>query len=96
MQQYKWLAASCGGMKRRDTEKAASSVLGYLLASLGFVLVILSFALGFLPFVDTVLESLGLVYLVENSGILLWGGIAGVVVGVFIIVTSDIDVEEYE
>jgi hypothetical protein len=83
-------------MKRRDTEKAASSALGYLLASLGFVLVIFSFALGFLPFVDMLLESIGLTYLVENSGILLWGGIAGVVIGVFILVTSDIDVEEYE
>jgi hypothetical protein len=83
-------------MKQNDTEKAASSALGYLLVSVGFVLVILSFGLGFLPFIDMLLESLGLSYLVENSGTLLWGGIGGVVVGVLIIVMSDIDVEEYE
>ena len=80
-------------MKKTDTEKAASSAVGYLLAAVGFVSVILSFALGFLPMVDTILGSLGLGFLVENSGLLLWVGIAAVVVGVLVVVTSDVDVD---
>jgi len=83
-------------MEHDRAEKAASSALGYLLASVGFVVVILSFALGFLPFIGMVLESLGLSYFAQNSGLLLWVGIAAVAVGVGIIVLSDVDVEEYE
>ena len=80
---------------RRETE-AASTAIGYVLTAMGFVLFTLSFALGFLPFVDQAFAAVGLSVVTENSGSLLWLGIASGIVGVAIVVLADVDVEEYE
>jgi hypothetical protein len=80
-------------MKRTETTGAASGVLGYSLVFVGFVLLILSLAVGNVLMAERVLANVGLSPLAQNSSLILWGGLAAIIIGAFIVVTSGVDVD---
>jgi len=80
-------------MKRKDPTRAATEAVGYLLGAVGFVLVILYMAIGNILLAQSVLSNMGLGVLARNTSLLLWGGLAAIVVGVIAVVTSGVDVD---
>ena len=59
----------------------------------GSVSVVASFVVGNILMAGRVLGNFGLGFVAENSGLLLWLGIAAAVVGGIVVATSNVDVE---
>ncbi|MFP4175454.1 MAG: hypothetical protein ACLFSW_06745 [Halobacteriales archaeon] len=80
-------------MKRNGSTEAVTETSGYILVFAGFLLLILSLAIGNVVMAERFLSNMGLAPIARNSSIMLWGGLAAVVVGVLIVVTADVDVD---
>ena len=80
-------------MEQKDTTKAASETSGHLLVFVGFVLLIISLTIGNVLMAERFLSNFGLGILAQNSSAMLWAGIASIVAGAFVVVTSGVDVD---
>jgi hypothetical protein len=80
--------------KNRKGTEAATEAIGYLLVFVGLISVVASFLIGNIFMAGSVLSSIGLGFLAENSGLLLWLGLAVAAAGAVAVATSNVDVEE--
>lgn len=81
-------------MKKNKSAEAASENLGYLITFVGLLSVLVSLFIGNILMANRVLRNFGLGFVAENASLLLWLGLGMAVVGILVVVTSNVDIEE--